>query len=223
MANVIMGFGYVEAVLAAVNSVASNRRTAFQARIRNFQRVGLLDDIKPTRGNVPRYNPHHLLLLGLSVELAQLGVTPERAVRLLNENMTHVVIASRIASNWLMSGEKEIMYLYLDPRALVQLMDPSADENVSETFFYGGWPVVRELMDRGGTGHLRRVALINLTELICQLCDELNQAQPVVTTSEFLLSVQDWTLEKLLGPDDTVDELALPKESAKTLRLRGAK
>ncbi len=210
MAGIAMGFGQVEAALAEVNDIASDRRTAFQARIRNFQRLGLLKDLKATRGNVPRYEPHHLLLLALAVELSQLGVTPDRAVRLLNENMTHVVIASRIASNWLARREQEIMYLYLDPMSLIQLMEASAEEESSETFFYGGWSVIRDLMNKGGTGDLRRIALINLTQVIDQICSVLQDSD-----GELLARIQDWSFEELSGEDEAVDELLSLSEPAR--------
>jgi len=215
-----LAYRHVSDLFAALHRIAPEKRTAFRGRLQHFQKLRFPPGVNTGKGKAVEYGADSVLSLAVALELAQLGVPPDRSVRLLTENLTHIVVASRIASHWLGAANKEVMYLYLDPTALISLMDETAEEEVSETFFYGGWPVVRELMDRGGTGDLRRMALINLTQVMIQICQHLDDAPHSVTSDDFISGVQDWTLEELAGPDEVVDELASLSKSAEALRLK---
>ena len=75
-------FGEVEAALAALHAIASDKRTAFQARLKNFLRLGLLQDVKSGRGKAASFDAHHIVLFAVALELTQLGARPELAVEM---------------------------------------------------------------------------------------------------------------------------------------------
>jgi hypothetical protein len=98
-------------------------------------------------------------------------------------------------------------------------MDEAAEEAALETFFYGSWQNVRDLMDRGGTNDLTRIALINLTQIITQICKHLDAAGYAGSNSDFISGVMGWTTKELEGSDeaDEVDELVSLSEPARRL------
>ncbi len=213
-----MAYRHVSDLFAALHRIAPEKRTAFRGRLQHFQKLRFPPGVNTGRGKAAEYGAGSILSLAVALELVQLGVPPDRSVRLLTENLTHVVVASGIAGRWLDSGLDEVMYLYLDPTALIGLMEEGAEEEVSETFFYGSWPIVRTLMDRGGTGDLRRIALVNLTKLMTQICEKLDDALYSTSRTDFLSGVQDWTSERLTGSDEAVDDLPALSKAAEQLR-----
>lgn len=92
-------FGEVEAALAALHAIASDKRTAFQARLKHFLRLGLLDDIKAGRGKAAAFDAQHILLFAVALELTQLGAGPESAVAMTKGSLGQLaqgVLDSRV-------------------------------------------------------------------------------------------------------------------------------
>jgi hypothetical protein len=83
-------FGEVEAALAGVHAIASDKRTAFQARLKNFLRLGLLDDVKSGRGRAASFDADHILLLAVALELTQLGAGPELAIGMVRGSIGRI-------------------------------------------------------------------------------------------------------------------------------------
>src|SRR5690242_1824745 len=79
-------FGQVEAVLAAMNRVASHKRIAFAGRLKFLQRNGVPLRVKPGRGRAGAYSFAQLMQLAIAVELLQSGLSPQRAAQLVQQN-----------------------------------------------------------------------------------------------------------------------------------------
>ncbi|MGI8705982.1 MAG: hypothetical protein ACR2JJ_09350 [Sphingomicrobium sp.] len=79
-------FGEVEARLARLHEISSEKRTQFQARLRNFQKHGIPAGVRSGRGRVVHYEPGQVLELALALELTQLGLLPERIGRVFRDN-----------------------------------------------------------------------------------------------------------------------------------------
>ena len=79
-------FGELEAGLADINGIPSHQRTAFQARLKNFHRLGFPEGIGKGRGKAVIYTPRELLLMAVAVELTQLGLTPERVIEVIADD-----------------------------------------------------------------------------------------------------------------------------------------
>lgn len=77
-------FGQVEAVLASLNRIASDKRAAFSARLKHLQRQGIAGEgAQPGRGKVATYNFTELMKMVLGVELLQTGFPPQLAAKLV--------------------------------------------------------------------------------------------------------------------------------------------
>lgn len=79
-------FGEVEARLARLHEISNEKRTQFQARLRNFQKHGIPAGIGSGRGRPVHYEPGQVLELALALELTQLGLLPERIGRVFRDN-----------------------------------------------------------------------------------------------------------------------------------------
>jgi hypothetical protein len=145
-------FGEVEARLARIHEISNEKRTQFQARLRNFQKHGIPAGVGSGRGRVALYEPGQVLELALALELTQLGLLPERISHVFEHNkfpISQAVLGAaraliqkggfkpdreRIDENiptntgpwWVNHDEGEdpnSIFLYFDPTALAPLTD----------------------------------------------------------------------------------------------------
>jgi hypothetical protein len=156
------------------------------------------------------YDVGHLFLLGLALELNQLGLTPERAVEVLTDNPTPVIYSLRIAASWRRQGTSEgPMLLYCDPAVLSPLMRATDEEDqASASFFYGGWAVVRDMLD-SMPWHTRRIALINVSSIVFELIARLTVNLKLGTEEEWLDALEAWTA----AAEDGATDYGAEKES----------
>ena len=161
-------FGEVEARLARLHEISSEKRTQFQARLRNFQKHGIPAGVGSGRGRAVSYGPGNIIELALALELTQLGLLPERIaeVFLLNKfPISQAVLMAarsiltkggfkpdreRIDENmptntgrhWLTHDESEdpdSVFLFFDPTALASLTDISEKyEDQASATFFYG-------------------------------------------------------------------------------------
>jgi hypothetical protein len=214
-------FGDLEAALAALNGIPSHNRTAFQARLKNFHRLGFPEGIGQGRGKAVIYGARELVLMALAVELTQLGLTPERVIEVIREDEYPVWICVRMAASsltlrsevfnpgpgdfgkecevWGFSPEMAdnadtdplSMFLYCDPAALAPWDDEGADRS-SATFFYGGAGVIRDNISRWTTGPTRRLALINVTKLLFDMAVHIASSGGLDVVKQFEAVADEW-------------------------------
>ena len=169
-------FGTLEAVLSDIHDIPDTKRTAFQARLKNFHRLGWPSDLKTSKGKTALYDVGQIIQMALAIEMTQLGLPPERSIRVLARNHFPVRAAVRLScSSMLDCPENEeplAMFLYFDPSALSATMQdvdwkiaPDLD-SASDTFFYAGIGVVKEMLADWTSSNSPRISLINITSLI---------------------------------------------------------
>lgn len=78
-----MTFGEVEALLAQINGIRSDKRATFMARLKNFLRLGLLPGSGQGRGRPSTFGPLEIFILALAVEFTRCALSPEAVVDLL--------------------------------------------------------------------------------------------------------------------------------------------
>ena len=174
-------FGQLESVLAEINFVAKSKRTAFQSRLKNFHRLGFPSDFSAIKGKTSHYGPGHVYEMALAVELTQLGLSPERVVRVLSRNRLPVVMAARLAVRGLEAWFKRPLFdksspapifVYFDPEALEPLTLEDVDEfevvtdEATESFFYGGLGILHEKLGQIDPGAGHRLSLVNVTAML---------------------------------------------------------
>lgn len=165
-------FGEIEAVLSQVNFIANDKRTAFQARLKNLLKLGLLPDVQVGRGRAATYSPWHLFQIGLALEYAHLGVPPGRTVEIFKTNMNKISrVATRVASVMSENDRFEQPYVIsFDAGGLVELQDRSLDSDPLKTTFavldIEGFQSAFAKSFRKG---MSRVSAINVTALMWHL------------------------------------------------------
>lgn len=117
------GLCRVEAALADFFHIKSAFRTSFLARIKNFQRLGISEEIKTGRGRAASYSPHHALLLGLAIEMGAIGCPPETAVSLIK---THRVDICRAVKRVLKS-QNETLFCIVQASSISGLSSASSE------------------------------------------------------------------------------------------------
>jgi hypothetical protein len=227
VAEISITFGQLEAMLSVSHDIASDKRTAFQARLKNLHRLGLLSALGAGRGRAAQYRAGDIVEMALALELSQLGLSPERVVTLLNgeANRYPMAMCVRMAAREIQTtlgpeyqtrrklshprtvGEDAedqkllSMFLYFDPTALQPLVDQKftgGEDLASETFFYGGIGIVRENLTAWTSGIVRRLALINVTTVMRDLTESFG----VEFRAEFLDNVISWATQVAEGGGD---------------------
>jgi hypothetical protein len=93
-----LSFGQVEAVCAALNRIASDKRVAFAGRLKQLQKHGIMEERRrPGRGKAGTYDFGDLMRFVVAVELVQAGLMPQMAARLVACNWSsiqHVAFAA---------------------------------------------------------------------------------------------------------------------------------
>jgi hypothetical protein len=177
-------FGELESVLAHVHDIDQSKRTAFQARLKNFHRLGYPIAFQTTKGRAASYAACQIAEMALAVEMTQLGLPPERVTLVLGANRWPTLMAFQMAARQLLEAPEGFsdqrpdrtlphsMFLYFDPAALNSLtlhlpasVLPDLDE-ASNSFFYGGIGILREGIADWTSGRSCRLSIINVTAMI---------------------------------------------------------
>lgn len=172
-----MEFRYpeIEAALAAMHSIAEDRRSAFSNRLRHLQKNGFPPGTNPGRGKAVVYEVRHAVQLAIVLEMNQVGLNPERAMRLANEYMGRIQAASLLAAREMLSGDEEAILLVFDPVMLADLRDKNDWDETSASFDVKTLPEFRASLDDGTNLRSRRYALINVTEVVSELSHRLSE------------------------------------------------
>lgn len=181
-------FGQLEARLADIHDIADDKRTAFQARLKNFHRLRYPLGFETKKGKTAIYNAGDIVAMALAIELTQLGLPPERTANVLGFNWYPTIMAVRLASRSLsekldgfssemVHSEHDplSMFIFFDPSALANLRDSSPQkfgpdfDDAVQSFFYGGAGIVQENLVKWTSGYVDRISLLNVTSLIDRL------------------------------------------------------
>lgn len=165
-------FAQVERALALTNNIADERRSAFSHRLKHLQRLKFPPGVNTGRGRAATYTVGHLYLLGIALELNQLGSTPERAVRTVQKHMLDIVVAAvTVCQDGPPQGAFEFpVVLYYDPAALRDLMAAPADgEPAAENLQYGDILTSADHLKSWMRGGLSRLAFISVSALAWDL------------------------------------------------------
>ena len=193
-------FSEVEALFAGVHLVASDKRIAFQGRLKALLRIGLLPDVMLGRGRAATYSAPDVFILGVALELLQLGLSPERAVRVvLDEGRLPIIYAGRYALRFLQwEHERGTIharwFLRCDPANLSSALGDDDDE-ARATFWYCS---TRDIMDWFGNDEDRatldlwpRMSLINVSTLVGRLYSVLHETDESRAVA-FEQELQEW-------------------------------
>jgi hypothetical protein len=174
-------FPEVDALLAAQNMIASDKRIAFQGRVKAMLRLNLLPHLTLGRGRAASYSALDVVMLQLGLELLQLGLSPERAVASLIENRQIAELAIWAARKAVQDPQSErASYITFDPSGFDTLQDKSflqgiphleGDRATSSFKALDDETISRRLTLYGMA--LPRVALVNVSIVVSTLHAEV--------------------------------------------------
>tara|TARA_R110001599_G_scaffold193040_1_gene388724 strand:+ start:8605 stop:9270 length:666 start_codon:yes stop_codon:yes gene_type:complete len=166
-------FSEVEEALAVTYDIDESKRLAFRARLQHLQKLKFPAGLNTGRGRAATYTVGHIYLLAVALELLQLGLSPDRAKRVIEEDLHSVAMAGSMVAR---SGAPESrrftapMFLYCDPAALRELTKIYQDEDwASQTFFYGGMGAVTESFKEWFIEGVQRMAFFSVSALVFDL------------------------------------------------------
>lgn len=160
-------------VLADAMMVDGKGASAFLGRFQHLQRLRLVQGINPGRGKQAEYRANNVLVIALAMQLLQLGLTPERAVRLIQTNQDRVRLGISLAVR--SAGSLEPAFLYFDPALLSELGDRSEEyDRADQSFHYAGQGTLREMIEEFLIeGDVPRMAIVNVKGTIAAIKDAM--------------------------------------------------
>lgn len=186
-------------LLADSMLVPHDRRSAFLGRFQHLQRLSLIEGINPGRGKQAEYQAHQVLLIAIAFQMLQLGLSPERAVKIIKENQEQIRLAIRIA----IENQAEISpsLLWFDPGIISPAIEGYDVEDLADaTFTQGDGETAMEMFKRylvdGGVTRLSFISVSNTLGSLLRAIEGVTQAevdaQPTDRTREFLTALKDW-------------------------------
>lgn len=160
-------------VLADAMMVDAKGAGAFLGRFQHLQRLRLVQGINPGRGKQAEYRANQVLVIAIAMQLLQLGLSPERAVWIIQQNQDRVRLAISLAVS--APDKLSAAFLYFDPALLTELGDRSGEyDRAEQTFHYAGEGTLREMIDDFLVkGDVPRMAIVNVRGTIVSIKDAL--------------------------------------------------
>lgn len=202
-------FGQVERALALTYNIPDDKRSAFASRLKHLQKLGFPPGINTGRGVAATYNAAHLYLLGLALELSQLGLNPERATRVIAENVHSIAKAASIAAaSSLPDGRFDLpMLLYFNPAVVsAQMGRENPDDRACQTFHYGGLGQATEHLQKWFAGGLQRVAFLSVSALLYGLASH-SRRNPQQPMTDFYREIEAWADPLIRNVEYSLEQL----------------
>lgn len=190
-------------LVAKVMEVPPERRSALLGRFQHLQRLSLIKGINPGRGSAAEYKANHLIVVLIAFQMLQLGVTPERAVTIIQQNQDRIRLS--IGLSLAKRGTITPAMLWFDPSILTQNVSDGRGKtyDIAEaTFHYGGAGTGHEMFDHFFVkGSVQRMAFISVSGTLWHLATaldwddaEFDGFRPVIgeKSARFLAALGEW-------------------------------
>ncbi|BEU99981.1 hypothetical protein [Novosphingobium olei] len=176
LATMQFQFAQVEQALADMHRVAPEKRSAFQGRLKHYQKQGFPPGINTGRGRAAVYYVRHAVQLAVALEMNQVGLNPERTVRICTEYSGRIQGAVMLATSRMLSDDAEPVLLVFDPIVLSDLRGEEEWDETEATFDVKGVEEFRMGLENLANLRSRRYALVNISEVIDELSHRLGEA-----------------------------------------------
>lgn len=195
-------FAKLESLLAMFQRIADDKRTKFQARLKNLHRLGFPHDLVTESGRPTEYKAHQYLLMAVALEFLQLGMSPDRTVELMDQFEGTISAGLCAAAHHLQPHaeesrrsdwgphSKETFYLLFDPAGLSKLITTSGLDFVAAVWLVTG-DELSEKIENWSNFASPRLTLINLTSIVRHLMPPIDSRSPLGFEA-FHTELQDW-------------------------------
>ena len=186
-------------LLAESMLVPHDRRSAFLGRFQHLQRLSLIEGINPGRGKQAEYQAHQVLVIAIAFQMLQLGLSPERAVKIIKKNQEQIRLAIRVAIE--NQGEISPSLLWFDPGIISPAIEGyDVDDLAHATFTQGdgedAMEIFKQYFVKGGVTRLSFISVSNTLGSLLRAIEGVTQvdvdARPTERTREFLVALKDW-------------------------------
>ena len=179
-------FGQLCQALAATHFIPAERATAFAARVKAFQRAGVLPGVNTGRGIAAVYRTEAIVKLVVIFQFVELGMSPELASEMAGEARAEICDAADHTGTLLAQGVEDFdldrsFRMEFSPGALSDLRGRNAPPEI-RTFIARetDWSTVRT-----------QWAVLNLSRALTEFARHLENAD-VLTLEKFGFALLDW-------------------------------
>ena len=172
------------------HQISDTRKNAFKGRLQHFQRLGFPPGVNTGKGKAASYKWRELVLLGLALEYAEIGSTPDRSITEVSK-FTDVLIIGLARS--LLGGdeleEDRKSFLCIEISALLPL---KREESWNQEIKILSMNEMRDVFSEYGVATMQSpYAIIDLRQFVAGL---LTSLQEVVASSqpEIVKSLKLW-------------------------------
>lgn len=224
-------FGQVEAVCAAMQDIASDKRPAFTSRLKHLmQALAKADEhpnTRPGRGKAAKFSFSHLMKVVIGVELIQAGTPPSLAAMLVQGNWMSLRVGVHFAlynevEKRAAGDPREETYWLLAPEALRDL----TSSGESRFDHYEAFATIYRLEDLvahfnqhevgGVTGHYRRQLILNGTAITRAAAFLISGEFHIASIQELQQDIFDEIDQDQKRLDQALEQLKLRELSADT-------
>ncbi|QNG45012.1 hypothetical protein [Sphingobium yanoikuyae] len=183
-------------LLASMHGVLDQDRTMLRGRLEQFQRRKFPDGANTGRGRPAQYTISMVLQMALAMEQVQLGVTPERIVRLLGDHIGGFAKGFAKVASVSTDSVDPLFYIFSESTLVVNRPDrPAPDAHKTH---YSIMPRLSEISDPDGKYPWRqffvsrpRASMVNLSKLLEQVSDFLVR-EKVATADQIKSDIDEW-------------------------------
>lgn len=169
----------VESILAELNNVAPDKRVAFRARLKHFQRLGFPEGANTGTGRRAVYTVPMLFKLVLAVELVQVGMPPRLIAEIIDINWPFVL--GSIRDNLSDEGETlDQFHWFVDVNALEDLQEKRSSNIAFNKIRAAPVSKVEDFVGE------RRTVVINGPNLSNEVLKALSAGKPEATLDRVL-------------------------------------
>jgi len=183
-----MEFSYKDVVetFFLKHQISTERKGAFKGRLQHFQRLGFPPGINTGKGKAASYKWRELILLGLALEYAEIGSTPDRSVAEVSKFSD--VLISGVARSLVVGDEPEDerkAFLCIEVSALLPLKN---EENWNQEIQILSVREMRDVFSEYGVASMNSpYAIIDIRQFVAGLLTSMGEvlavSQPDIVSS----------------------------------------
>lgn len=124
-----LSFKQVVAILKDVNGIHADRQSAFESRLKQWQKMGFPDGVNVGKGTRASYGAKQVYQLAICLALLEIGMTPERAHEVVRLGWKEFALGIVEATECIANQEGHDHYWFIKYDALTDLKEASPSHN----------------------------------------------------------------------------------------------
>lgn len=182
-----VGYAETEEFLTLFNGISPEKRATFRGRIKHFQRLGWPPGTNSGKGGRAVYGSEQILLLAVTIEILQFGVTPERILEQLSPS--HLGTAFKHALEKRGHFSQSVFYVF-SPSSLAGMQASSKNQTGFQSLVVS-LDEFQELVFKSTDFGRRRFAAVNLTCILDAYLNFFGLSEPT-DVSNLAIEIDKW-------------------------------